>query len=205
MRICQVWGAAVLAAMVALPGPAHAQAPAAAQPSRSDPNLDQMLAQALDRQRAGDLLGAIDAYKVVLQSVPNRADVHSNLGAAYIALGDFEHGMAEYKLAIGLDSANPTYHFNLGLALYKAGRHEEAVPEFQRVLALAPSNKSAMLLAADCQLQLDRDADVIALLEPHQQEFPNDVAFAYLLGMAYGPIRQERSGRGARRSRVQGW
>jgi len=152
--------------------------------ARAQENTDQMLGRAVAMQQAGDLLGAVQLYKVVLQSSPDRADVHSNLGAAYVALGRFDEGMGQYKEALRLDPENPMYHFNLGLAYYKGSQHEDAVPEFQRVLAVDPSNKNALLLQADSQLQLGRDADVIALLSPHQQEFPDDLAFAYLLGMA---------------------
>jgi tetratricopeptide (TPR) repeat protein len=161
---------------------AQTPAPAASQAPQQD--IDQLLGRALQMQQAGDLLGAVQAYEVVLQSEPNRADVRSNLGAAYIALGRFDDGMKEYKAAIASDPANPTYHFNLGLAYYKAGRHEEAAPEFAEVLKAAPGNQKALLLQADSLLQLDKDADVIALLSPHQNEFPTDLAFAYLLGMA---------------------
>jgi Tfp pilus assembly protein PilF len=131
---------------------------------------------------------------VVLQGEPNRADVHSNLGAAYIALGQFGDGMVQYRAALQLDPANPTYHLNLGLALYKADRHDEAIPEFERVLALDPANRQALLLAADCQLQLGRDADVVRLLSPHEQEFQTDLAFAYLLGMALVRTDQTEQG-----------
>jgi tetratricopeptide (TPR) repeat protein len=161
-----------------------AQTPAASATQSSTPDVDQMLGRALAMQQAGDLLGAVQAYQVVLQSEPGRADVRSNLGAAFIALGRFDEGMKEYKAAIAADPNNPTYHFNLGLAYYKAGRHEDAVPEFAEVLKVAPGNQKALLLQGDSLLQLDRDADVIALLQPHQNEFPTDLAFAYLLGMA---------------------
>jgi tetratricopeptide (TPR) repeat protein len=121
---------------------------------------------------------------VVLQSEPGRADVRSNLGAAYIALGRFDEGMKEYKAAIASDPNNATYHFNLGLAYYKAGRHEEAAPEFAKVLEITPANQKALLLQADSLLQTNKDAEVIALLQPHEAEFPTDLAYAYLLGMA---------------------
>jgi Tfp pilus assembly protein PilF len=158
-------------------------APAAAQPAGAD-NVDQSLARALTMQQAGDLIGAIQAYQIVLQTDPSRADVRSNLGAAYVALGRFDDGMKEYKAAIASDPENATYHFNLGLALYKAGQPDDAIPEFDAVLKKDPSNKNARLLSADSKLQLGKDAEVIALLSPYQNEFQTDLGFAYVLGMA---------------------
>jgi tetratricopeptide (TPR) repeat protein len=185
MRVFRVFSAVLSLTLTAgLASGLSAQTPAASATQSSTPDVDQMLGRALAMQQAGDLLGAVQAYQVVLQSEPGRADVRSNLGAAFIALGRFDEGMKEYKAAIAADPNNPTYHFNLGLAYYKAGRHEEAVPEFAEVLKVAPGNQKALLLQGDSLLQLDRDADVIALLQPHQNEFPTDLAFAYLLGMA---------------------
>jgi tetratricopeptide (TPR) repeat protein len=157
-------------------------------------DLDQMLAQALDRHQAGDLLGAVEAYKVVLQTSPDRADVRSNLGAAYVALGQYEDAFREYREAVRLEPGNPTYHFNLALALYKAGEPEQAIPGFEQTLKMAPANRGAVLMLADCYLQLERDADVIALLTPRGAEFPDDLAYAYMLGMALVRTGDEESG-----------
>lgn len=186
MRLSSGFSALLILALTAgLARGVSAQTPAApaARPTAAQ-EIDQLLDRALAMQQAGDLLGAVQAYQVVLQSEPGRADVRSNLGAAYIALGRFDEGMKEYQTAIASEPNNPRYHFNLGLAYYKAGNHEAAAPEFAKVLELAPGNKNALLLQADSLLQLNKDAEVIALLQPHQTEFPADLAFAYLIGMA---------------------
>ena len=162
-----------------LVAPALAQAPA----DRPD-ELESLLAQAADMHQAGDLLGAIEAYRVVLQSLPERADVRSNLGAAYVKLGRYDEGMEQYREAIRLDPDNAAYRFNLALAYYKAVRPAEAIPEFLEVLRHDPSHKAATLLLADCQFQTGDDAAVVATLAPHEQAFADDLAFAYLYGMA---------------------
>jgi tetratricopeptide (TPR) repeat protein len=159
--------------------------PAAAQPPEARPDaLDRILAQAGDMHQAGDLLGAIDAYKVVLQSAPDRADVRSNLGAALVALGRFEEGMEQYREAIRLEPGNPSYEFNLGLAFYKAVRPADAIPAFRRVLGIDPAHRPALLLLADCLSQTGDDAGVVATLTPHDAAFSGDLAYAYLIGMA---------------------
>ncbi len=158
---------------------ATAQTPA----DRPD-DLERMLGQAADMHQAGDLLGAIEAYRVVLQSSPDRADVRSNLGAAYVKLGRFDDGMEQYREAIRLDPANASYRFNLGLAFYKAVRPADAIPEFRRVLELDPTHRAAVVLLADCQSQTGDDAGVVATLSPHEAAFADDLAYAYLLGMA---------------------
>ncbi len=152
--------------------------------SQTADDLELLLAQAMDRQQSGDLLGAIQAYRVILQSAPERADVRSNLGAAYIKLGRFDEGMHEYREALRIDPDNPTYRFNLGLALYKSGRPDIAIPEFRAVVGSDASNQAALLLLADCLIQMGQDAEVVALLSPHETVFAADLAYAYLLGTA---------------------
>jgi tetratricopeptide (TPR) repeat protein len=159
--------------------PAFAQAPA----GRAD-ELDTMLAQAASLHQAGDLLGAVEAYRVYLQSVPDRADVRSNLGAALVRLGKVEEGIVEYREAIRVEPGNPAYRLNLGLAFYKAMRPQEAIPEFRQVLAVDPSHRQARLLLADCQSQTGDDAGVVETLGAHEAAYADDLAYAYLLGMA---------------------
>lgn len=160
-------------------------APAFAQPPAGAANqLDSMLAQAASLHQAGDLLGAIETYRVYLQSVPERADVRSNLGAALVRLGRVEEAVAEYRQAIALDPANPAYRLNLGLAFYKALRPQDAIAEFRQVLALDPAHRQARLLLADCQSQTGDDAGVVETLLAHEAAYADDLAYAYLLGMA---------------------
>ncbi len=52
------------------------------------------------------------------------------------------------------------------------------------MLKVDAGNKQAALLLADCLLQTGRDRDVIDLSSPRDPEFPDDLAYAYLLGTA---------------------
>ena len=47
-----------------------------------------------------------------------------------------------------------------------------------------------MLLLGDCYLRMGREEDVIRILEPEEQKYPDDMAVAYLLGTAL--IREKR-------------
>src|SRR5688500_20408206 len=61
---------------------------------------DRDFAQATQLHESGDLEGAIRGYRAILASHPNRADVRSNLGAAYPRLG----GWAERRVGNGCGS-----------------------------------------------------------------------------------------------------
>jgi len=137
----------------------------------------------MELHRAGDLLGAVLKYQLVLESEPERADVRSNLAVAYTALGRFSEAVAEYRTALE-SRDDPAIRLNLGIALYKSGQIDEAIPELERVLAADEANRQAALLLADSLLQAGRDKEVIDLLTPRAEAFADDLAYAYVLGTA---------------------
>lgn len=147
-------------------------------------DVEARLARALAQHRAGDLLGAIDGYLALLERSPGRADIRSNLGAAYARLGRNEEAIAQYRLALAEGVVDPAIRFNLGVALFKAARFQEAGEELARVLAAQPRNTNALLLLAECELQQGNARKVVELLAPHDAELGEERAFCFLLGSA---------------------
>jgi tetratricopeptide (TPR) repeat protein len=165
----------LLAVLIAVP--ARAQAP------RAD-DFDRLFARALELQQAGDVLGAIDTYKAALEIFPDRADALSNLGAAYVKLGQYDDAIARYNEALKVDPMANSVRFNLGLAYYKSARPNEAIAQLKRVVASEPDARNAYLVLADCYRQTGQDQELLALLKPREQLFGNDLAYAFLLGTA---------------------
>jgi hypothetical protein len=64
-------------ALLVLPFPLFGQSPS---------DFDRVFVRALEMQKAGDFIGAIDAYKTALAIDSTRVDALSNLGAAYVTL-----------------------------------------------------------------------------------------------------------------------
>jgi tetratricopeptide (TPR) repeat protein len=152
--------------------------------AQNTPDFEHLFERALELQKAGDILGAIDAYKAALAISPERTDALSNLGAAYVRLGQFDDAITQYEAALKGDPVNSTVRLNLALAYYKSARPNEAIPQLKRVLASEPGTRSAYLVLADCYLQTGQDKELIALLRPREQMFGDDPAYAYLLGTA---------------------
>jgi tetratricopeptide (TPR) repeat protein len=173
---------AVALSVLAVPQVRAQTAPAAPAPPNGG-DVDELLGRALELQKAGDLLGAIQNYQIALETAPERADIRSNLGAAYVGLGRFTEAIDEYREALK-SRDDPSIRLNLALALYKGGRSADAIPELQRVIQLDPHNLQAPLVLADCLLQNGRTQEVIDLLSPRETEYPEDLAYAYLLGTA---------------------
>ena len=158
--------------------------PAARAQDDKTAEFDRLFTRAMELHQAGDLLGAIDTYKAALTIVPDRADALSNLGAAYVRLGQFDDAVRQYEAALERDPVNNAIRLNLALAYYKSARPHEAIPQLKRVIASEPDAKNAYLVLADCYLQTGQDQELIALLRPREQMFGNDLAYAYLLGTA---------------------
>jgi tetratricopeptide (TPR) repeat protein len=154
----------------------------------------QLVQDALQRQQAGDLGGAVPEYRQFLKTHPEATAIHSNLGAALAGLGRFEEAVAEYKIALKQSPTAPGTRLNLALAYYKMGRIADAATELARVHSESPANHQAVLLLGDCYLRMGQDKDVIRVLEPEAKSHPDDLAIAYLLGTAYIRNKQVEQG-----------
>ena len=161
--------------------PARGQASA---PTPAPADFERLLARAMELHQAGDLLGAVDTYKTALTLDPARVDALSNLGAAYVRLGQFDDAIEQYEEALKHDGMNSAVRLNLALAYYKSARPQHAIPQLKLVLASEPDTRNAYLILADCYLQTGQDQEVANLLKPRSQMFENDLAYAYLLGTA---------------------
>jgi len=153
-----------------------------------------LVQDAISKQKAGDLNGAVKEYREFLKDHPEATVVRSNLGAALAGLGRFEEAVNEYKLALRQSPALPGARLNLALAYYKMGRIADAASELAKVHGEDTANGQATLLLADCYLRMDQNKNVIRVLQPAERSHPDDMAIAYLLGTAY--IRDKQVAQG---------
>jgi tetratricopeptide (TPR) repeat protein len=154
----------------------------------------ELVQDAMRKQQAGDLAGAVPEYRRFLKLHPEATAIHSNLGAALAGLGQFEEAVAEYKAALKQSPALPGARLNLALAYYKMGRIADAAAQLTRVHAEDAANHQAVLLLADCYLRMGQDKDVIRVLQPAETKHPDDLAIAYMLGTAYIHEKQVQPG-----------
>src|SRR5207248_640612 len=154
----------------------------------------QIVQDALQKQQAGDLAGAVPEYRQFLKLHPEATAIHSNLGVALAGLGRFEEAIPEYRAALRQSPSQPTIRLNLALAYYKMGRLSDAVTQLTRVHSEDPANGQAALLLGDCYLRMGQEKNVIRVLEPEESKRPDDLAIAYLLGTAL--IREKQVEKG---------
>jgi tetratricopeptide (TPR) repeat protein len=145
-------------------------------------------------QQAGNMDAAEAGYRSFLERYPRNLEALANLGVVYASMGRYDEAIASYKKALEVSYLSAPIRMNLALAYYKAGRCGEAVPEFANVLDGNPGLFNAVLLKADCHLQLGEFAKAIALLEPIAAEHEADQAFNYVFGMALLQNKQPEKG-----------
>lgn len=158
---------------------------ASAWPQTSQQSPQELVQDAIEKQRAGDLDGAAKEYREFLKLHPEATVIHSNLGAALAGLGRFEEAVAEYKIALKQLPGMPGARLNLALAYYKMGRISDAATQLEKVHREDPANHQAVLLLGDSYLRMGQNKDVIRMLEPEEKKYPSDLAIAYMLGTAY--------------------
>jgi tetratricopeptide (TPR) repeat protein len=153
-----------------------------------------ILRHAIELHQAGDVDGAIREYRAYLKQVPDSVMARSNLGAALSRLGRYEEAIAEYSHALKKEPGNLPIRVNLALSYYKTAQVSKAAEQLAIVVAKQPGNRQAVMLLADCDMQLGEYKKVIELLGPLEKQSGDDKALIYLLGTAY--IRDNQPARG---------
>jgi tetratricopeptide (TPR) repeat protein len=161
-----------------------------AQPDASE----EILKKAIGLHQAGNITGAIDAYKKYLAVRPDSPIALSNLGAAYARIARYEDAIAQYRHALKVQPGNAQVELNLALAYYKTGDPETAAETLEKVHKAAPDQLQTTLLLADCWLAMGKNKEVAELLTPLSSQRPDDLAIAYLLGTAL--VRDNQVARG---------
>jgi Flp pilus assembly protein TadD len=146
-------------------------------------NAREALARAVALHQAGDLEGAVAAYRESLALAPT-VEARSNLGAALAALGRYGEAIEAYRGALSVAPQDARIRYNLALAYYKSADLTHAAEELAALHARQPGDTRTTLLLADCRLQLGEPAAVEELLRPLAATRPDDRAVTYLLGMA---------------------
>jgi serine/threonine-protein kinase len=134
----------------------------------------------------GDLHRAIDRYQDLLRVSPGLVQA-SNLGFAYLLLGDYAHARTVFEKAVKDEPGNPSPLLNLADVCLLSGRLEEARVDYLEVVRLVqedPESGSPALLTVKAQAlaHLGRGPEAAtAVLE------------ALRLAPAQGPVAYEAS------------
>lgn len=116
-------------------------APQAVEPSQPPPpsaaaEVRRLHETALQRQRAGDLQGAIECYNQCIERAPTLADAYNNLAVLLKTAKRVPAAIACLRRAVGYAPQQSALHSNLGNLLWMALEFDDAMTAFQRALAL---------------------------------------------------------------------
>jgi Flp pilus assembly protein TadD len=148
------------------------------------PEAQALATRAVQLQASGQYPEAADAYTELLKSSPNDVAAHVNLGVVLVNLGRYDDALAQYDAADKLLPGDPRIQLNKALAYEKSGRLTAAEPIFSHLHQANASEAKYTVLLADCENQLERYEQVIALLQPIADQSSADPSVAYMLGTA---------------------
>lgn len=99
---------------------------------------DDDIAELLELHAAGRFQALLDAATKTAAEQPERALVHSLVGAACAELGRFDEAVSAMRRAVEIDPEDALAHHNLGLVFLRAGRPDEAIASCRRAVELQP-------------------------------------------------------------------
>jgi Flp pilus assembly protein TadD len=104
----------------------------------AQPSADVLTAQALACLRQGDLAGATNGFRRVVELYPTVASAHNNFGNILREQDQSDAALVCYRRAIALQPAFPEALNNLGTVLAQQGELAAAVEYYRRAIVLRP-------------------------------------------------------------------
>lgn len=127
---------------------------------------------ALDLHKSGKLEEALVAYQAVVKLVPPQlaTTLHSNIGAIYSTLGQYESAGLAFGAAIETSPENAQAHFNLAVTLTsKLGQHAKALKHCSIAMRLNPSMHKAFHLMGNIMQGLGRPEQAVKYFEAAEE------------------------------------
>lgn len=83
---------------------------------------------------------AIQALQTSIRLRPDIAEAHDMLGSAYRSVGRARGAIAEFRLALRIDSSYLEARYNLATSLARGADFAAAIPEFRSIIAAFPKD-----------------------------------------------------------------
>ncbi|MCA1243420.1 tetratricopeptide repeat protein [Stappia stellulata] len=162
-------------------------------PSSDDPvtaGLARALNDAMARESAGDLDGALRIYLDIVNREPQAHEARYRAGTALLRRGDLDEAVTLLRQVVFTCPDHLAARANLGNALLLLDRLEPARDAFVAVLKAEPDNRNALYGLATILLRLDQPREAAPLTRRLLQALPNSAAALTLDADAQGPIGQ---------------
>ncbi len=147
--------------------------------------IPQVLAQALEKHRAGNYAEAETAYRQILRRAPRHPDALHLLGVVARQTGRVQLALQSIGRALAIVDCEPTIHYNYGNALVDAGRLEEAIVSFRRALELKPDLAEARVNLGLSLQNVGRPLEAIEQFQLLSAAQPQSAESQWNLGNAF--------------------
>lgn len=107
----------------------------------------------------------LDTYHEILTLNAESAEADMLAGEAEDEMRNHAAAIEQFRAAVKADPREPNVHFGLGYLLWTQNQFEEAAREFQAELANVPDHAEALAFLADSDMQLNRAAEAMPLIQ----------------------------------------
>lgn len=95
----------------------------------------------------------------------HQAEFHAQRAHRFYEAGEWDKALAELRLALAFDPAQPDWHFGMGLTLEALHRFDEAAASFEQVLRLRDPDSDVLIHLAVSLIRADQCRRAIETLE----------------------------------------
>jgi tetratricopeptide (TPR) repeat protein len=134
--------------------------------------------QGLERQRAGDLRGALQGFTRAIQLDPGLVRAYVARSSVYLALGDLNQALRDADVALEIAPSAESY-FLRGEVLRLNGQNQQALEAFEQALARDPSLRGETFLARWSVARAAGDADLVSTLSEEYAAAHSDDPLRY--------------------------
>jgi protein involved in polysaccharide export with SLBB domain len=99
-------------------------------------NTQRRYAAAVALSEAGKLDDAISAFKELLKSQPEDAQIYFGMGMTYAKAKAYKDALESFKKAVRFKPDSPEAHFRLGVMSYVLGKKVESAEEYKKLVQL---------------------------------------------------------------------
>jgi len=123
-------------------------------------------------------------WSATIETSPNSARAHNNLGMIYFQGGETDLAIHEFQQAVEIKS-DPEYHHNLGMAYQNKGQRNKALHEYRLVLQANPNSAINHNNIGNILIDMGRIDEGILKFKKAIKLQPNYYDAHYNLGLAY--------------------
>lgn len=144
--------------------------------------------QADRRRAAGDVHGAVERYREVLQHKPDFVEAILVLADAHVEARDGDGALEAVQRLVNLDSSSSFSHNYAGLVAARAGKTEAARDSFRRAVELDPDLVDARVNLGVIEWEQRNLDEALEQFREASQRDPFNRELVVNLGLVYGQI-----------------